>query len=182
MVIELKEKIETSLLTPQQLLDKYEKYLNYISTYFKYKGLEKDDVYNQAYLELLELYLQFPGIIEKKLKNKVTHKLWNYYRKEKRHWDNNTNLDAILDLDDEENDNWNEIDKKTAREYLRNNNRSVPIDILDLREKEIIKMYYNFGYKEKEIANYYNLSHQRINKIKSKALKKMKNALLENNS
>lgn len=178
----LKEITEPHLLTPQHLLDKYEKYLDFISTKFKYKGLEKDDVYNQAYLELLELYLQFPGITEKKLKNKVTHKLWNYLRKEQRYWNNNTNIDAILDVDDEENDKWNVIDKQTAKVYFRDYNRSIPFDILESIEekqgKEIINMYFFYGYKEKEIAKYCNLSQQRINKIKSRALKKIKEFLL----
>ena len=179
MVKALKETIETHLLAPQQLLDKYKDYLDFISNKFKYKGLEKNDVYNQAYLELLKLCLQFPETTDIKLKSKVTHKLENYYRKEKKHWDNDISINAILDEDDDEDDKPNVIDKQTAKEYFRTCNRSIPTDILDLREKEIIDMYYFFRYKEEEIANHYNLSHQRINKIKSKALKKMRNALLE---
>ena len=52
--------------------------------------------------------------------------------------------------------------------------------ILNSREQTIIKMYYIDGYKEREIADRYNLTHQRINKIKSRALEKMKNFLLKN--
>ena len=90
---------------------------------------------------------------------------------------NTISLDALLD----KNNNFlDEREKQNAKEYSKNYYPKIPIDILDLREQKIIKMYYFLGYKEKEIANYFNLSHQRVNKIKSRALKKLKNALLEN--
>lgn len=177
MIETLKEKIKIHLLTPQQLLDKYEKNLYYLSCKYARKGLEKDEAYNQAYLELLEIYLQTPEITDFKPIRKASDKLRNYYRKELKYWNNNISLDALLD----KNSNFlEEREKQNAKEYSKNYYPKIPIDILDLREQKIIKMYYFLGYKEKEIANYFNLSHQRVNKIKSTALKKMKNALLEN--
>ena len=102
MVIELKEKIETSLLTPQQLLDKFERLLSSISKQYSRKGLKKDDAYQQAYLELLEIYLQYPEITDDKLVRKVYDKLRNYYRREipKLTYRELLHLDAQLPIDD----------------------------------------------------------------------------------
>ena len=183
MVEALKETIEKHLLTPQQLLDKYKDYLDFISNYY-HRSLEKDDAYNQAYMELLGIYREFPTITDKKLKNKVTHKLWSYVRKERRN--RIKNIGFGVSLNDKKNifkkDISNEVNDQIIQEYLRNNNRLIPVNILESieekQEKEIINMYFFYGYKEKEIAKYYNLSHQRINKIKSRALKKIKNFLL----
>ena len=42
------------------------------------------------------------------------------------------------------------------------------------RERKILDLYYNFGYKEREIAKHYNISQQRVNKIRNRALEKCK--------
>ena len=110
--------------------------------------------------------------------------LWNYIRKERRN--RIKNIGFGVSLNDKKNifkkDISNEVNDQITQEYIRDNNRLIPVNILesieDKQEKEIINMYFFYGYKEKEIAKYYNLSHQRINKIKSRALKKIKNFLL----
>lgn len=45
---------------------------------------------------------------------------------------------------------------------------------LDIREMNILMEYYIYGYKEREIAEHYNISQQMVNKIKKRALKKCK--------
>lgn len=47
------------------------------------------------------------------------------------------------------------------------------IDILTELEKDIINKIYNLGYYEAEIARYYNVSRQAINKTHKRALSKI---------
>lgn len=173
------------LLTPQeQLLDEYESYLDFISTYFWRKGLEKKDVYNQAYLKLYETHQEFPTITDKILKNKVTHTLWNYLRKEQRYRKKYFSFEDLYSDKKtcSERKFSDKVGDQITEEYVRDNDRLFSINILgsieDEQEKEILNMYLLYGYKDREIADFYKLSHQRINKIKSRALKKIKEYLL----
>jgi len=54
--------------------------------------------------------------------------------------------------------------------------------IEDLREREqrILNLYYNFGYKDREIANLYKISRSGVTKIRNRALEKCKEQLCEN--
>ena len=45
------------------------------------------------------------------------------------------------------------------------------------REKEIIYLYYDYGYTEREIALIIGVSQQRVNAIKQKAISKMKECI-----
>jgi len=50
---------------------------------------------------------------------------------------------------------------------------------LEQREQSIVKLYYLAGFNEKEIADSYNISQQRVHQIKKKALRKCKSQLEE---
>ena len=45
---------------------------------------------------------------------------------------------------------------------------------LEDREQSILKLYYYAGFSEEEIADSYQISQQRVNQIKSRALQKCK--------
>ena len=45
---------------------------------------------------------------------------------------------------------------------------------LTSREKNIINLYYLEGYKDEEIATFYNLTRQAINYIRKKGINKLK--------
>ena len=42
----------------------------------------------------------------------------------------------------------------------------IALDSLENREKSILHLYFFCGYKEREIAKYYNVNQQRISRIK----------------
>ena len=45
---------------------------------------------------------------------------------------------------------------------------------LTKREKKVINLYYLEGYKDEEIAVFYNLTRQAINYVRKKGIKKLK--------
>ena len=45
------------------------------------------------------------------------------------------------------------------------------------REKEIIILYYDYGYKEREIAKIIGVSRQRIGQIKKRAIERMRECI-----
>ena len=46
--------------------------------------------------------------------------------------------------------------------------------LLTQRERNIISLYYLAGYKDEEIATFYDLTRQAINYIRKKGIKKLK--------
>jgi RNA polymerase sigma factor (sigma-70 family) len=47
------------------------------------------------------------------------------------------------------------------------------LEVLSYREREIIDLYYWKGLKEREIADKFGVTHQMINRVKLRAIKKM---------
>ena len=46
--------------------------------------------------------------------------------------------------------------------------------LLSLRERKIISLYYLEGYKDEEIATFYGITQQVINRIRRKGINKLK--------
>lgn len=57
---------------------------------------------------------------------------------------------------------------------LTNINLEKGYNLLTLREKKIISLYYLEGYKDEEIAVVYDLTRQAINYIRKKGINKLK--------
>jgi len=57
---------------------------------------------------------------------------------------------------------------------LLNNNLEESYNLLTRRERKIINLYYLEGYKDKEIAVFYDLTRQAINYIRKKGINKLK--------
>lgn len=53
------------------------------------------------------------------------------------------------------------------------------IATLKIREQGILKLYYYAGFSEDEIADSYQITQQRVNQIKKRALQKCKSKLQE---
>ena len=62
----------------------------------------------------------------------------------------------------------------TLENILQNNNLEEAHKLLTLRERNIINLYYLEGYKDEEIAAFYNLTRQAINYIRKKGIYKLK--------
>ncbi|MBU4361776.1 hypothetical protein KJ813_03815 [bacterium] len=57
---------------------------------------------------------------------------------------------------------------------LQNNNLEEGFNLLTKRERKIINLYYLEGYKDEEIAAFYDLTRQAINYIRKKGIDKLK--------
>ena len=57
---------------------------------------------------------------------------------------------------------------------LEKNNLKEGYKHLTKREKKVINLYYLEGYKDEEIAVFYNLTRQAINYVRKKGIKKLK--------
>jgi RNA polymerase sigma factor for flagellar operon FliA len=57
---------------------------------------------------------------------------------------------------------------------LEKNNLEEGYKLLTKREKKVINLYYLEGYKDEEIAVFYNLTRQAINYVRKKGIKKLK--------
>ena len=57
---------------------------------------------------------------------------------------------------------------------LREVNMERGYQLLTLRERDIISLYYLEGYKDKEIASYYKVTRENICKLRKNGLKKLK--------
>ena len=148
------------LPTPQQkLLDKFERLLNKISNQYVNKGLNREDAYQQAYLELLETYLQYPEITDRKLINKVYDNIRTYYRREINYRSKKTSLDFILDGDDDEDDeNLSKLDifinKKYSHYYHQiNQTDRLEIEADQLTRTEINKSLFDLNLIQKTVIN-----------------------------
>lgn len=62
----------------------------------------------------------------------------------------------------------------TLENILTNINLEKGYELLTLRERRIISLYYLEGYKDEEIAVVYDLTRQAINYIRKKGIKKLK--------
>ena len=60
------------------------------------------------------------------------------------------------------------------RNILLENNLEEDYKLLTQREKNIINLYYLEGYKDEEIAAFYDLTRQAINYIRKKGINKLK--------
>jgi len=78
--------------------------------------------------------------------------------------------DEILDEEDDNADDNNQIflEKKSKLSF------NEMINILSDREKKIIKLCFEYGYTEREIAKIMKVHYSTINRIKQRALKTMK--------
>ena len=57
---------------------------------------------------------------------------------------------------------------------LQNNNLEEGFNLLTKRERKVITLYYLEGYKDEEIAVFYDLTRQAINYIRKKGINKIK--------
>ena len=57
---------------------------------------------------------------------------------------------------------------------LQNNNLEKGYDLLTKKERDIITLYYLQGYIDKEIASYYKVTRENINKLRKNGLNKLK--------
>lgn len=57
---------------------------------------------------------------------------------------------------------------------LREVDMEIGYQLLSSRERIIINLYYLEGYKDKEIATFYDLTQQAINYIRKKGINKLK--------
>ena len=57
---------------------------------------------------------------------------------------------------------------------LEKNNLEEGYKLLTKREQRIISLYYLRGYKDEEIAIFYNLTRQAINYVRKKGINKLK--------
>jgi len=57
---------------------------------------------------------------------------------------------------------------------LQKNNLEKGYELLTQRERNIISLYYLAGYKDEEIAIFYDLTRQAINYIRKKGINKLK--------
>ena len=57
---------------------------------------------------------------------------------------------------------------------LREVNMERSYQLLTLRERKIISLYYLEGYKDKEIAAFYGITQQIINRLRKKGINKLK--------
>ena len=57
---------------------------------------------------------------------------------------------------------------------LQKNNLEEGFNLLTKRERKIINLYYLEGYKDEEIAAFYDLTRQAINYIRKKGINKLR--------
>jgi RNA polymerase sigma factor for flagellar operon FliA len=62
----------------------------------------------------------------------------------------------------------------TLEKILQKNNLEEAHKLLTQRERKIISLYYLEGYKDEEIAAFYEVTQQAINYIRKKGIKKLK--------
>ena len=60
------------------------------------------------------------------------------------------------------------------KNILQKNNLEEGLNLLTKKEKDIITLYYLEGYKDEEIATFYELTRQAINYIRKKGINKLK--------
>lgn len=61
----------------------------------------------------------------------------------------------------------------TLEKILQNNNSEEAHKLLTQRESKIINLYYLEGYKDEEIARFYGISQQAVNKSRKKGINKL---------
>ncbi|GAG72433.1 unnamed protein product [marine sediment metagenome] len=61
----------------------------------------------------------------------------------------------------------------TLEKILQNNNLGEAHKLLTQRERKIINLYYLEGYKDEEIARFYGISQQAVNKSRKKGINKL---------
>ena len=61
----------------------------------------------------------------------------------------------------------------TLEKILQNNNLEEAHKLLTQRERKIINLYYLEGYKDEEIARFYGISQQAVNKSRKKGINKL---------
>ena len=61
----------------------------------------------------------------------------------------------------------------TLEKILQNNNLEEAHELLTQRERKIINLYYLEGYKDEEIARFYGISQQAVNKSRKKGINKL---------
>ena len=55
--------------------------------------------------------------------------------------------------------------------------QKIALNDLEIRERDILHLYFFCGYKEHEIASYYNISRPRVSQIKRMALDRLRVAM-----
>jgi len=145
-------------MNTKEIIKKHEPLLKKFANRYKYLGY--DDIYNECVMYLLEAYqrgLKNPEYhvdnkIRKFVKNEITF-----------------NNNVFYGLDPNDIKEWEEMINKLLLFEMRQAIRG--------REKEIIYLYYDYGYTEREIALIIGVSQQRVNAIKQKAISKMKECI-----
>jgi RNA polymerase sigma factor for flagellar operon FliA len=57
---------------------------------------------------------------------------------------------------------------------LQNNNLEEGFNLLTKKERKVITLYYLEGYKDEEIATFYGITQQVINRLRKKGINKLK--------
>ena len=60
------------------------------------------------------------------------------------------------------------------KNILQNNNLEEGFNLLTKRERKVINLYYLEGYKDEEIAAFYGITQQVINRLRKKGINKLK--------
>jgi RNA polymerase sigma factor (sigma-70 family) len=130
------------------ILTKYKDFLNRISNKYKYLG--KEDIYNQAIVYLLEAYSD-PGIKDNEAY--ALARIRTLVRKADREKTINYGLEI----------NREESKSGISFEELLNK-------LTDSTQRNILNLYYNYGFTQKEIAESLGLSQQYVSKLYKKSL------------
>ncbi len=142
--------------------------------------LEKENNKKYTALELIQIFNMNYNTITKYLQYNKTLSL-NANIKEKNEPGENTTLEDFIE------DKNTNIEDYIIKNELKDEIKIV-FDYLSEREINILKLRFGIGtennkqYTTKEISKIYNISHQRINAIEKKALRKIKNQARNNKS
>lgn len=131
------------------ILTTHKDFLNRLSNKYKYLG--KDDIYNQLIVYLLESYA------EPRIENKEAYALARI-RTLVRKADREKTINYGLEINREETPG-NNISFEELLDKLTNNT-----------QKNILNLYYNYGFTQKEIAESLGLSQQYVSKLYKKSL------------
>jgi RNA polymerase sigma factor (sigma-70 family) len=138
----------------EQIIKKHDELLKRLAKQYRYLGY--DDIYNECVVYLLEAYRKGVKNPEYYVNNRIIK-----YCQEEHKFREHISIDDVEDYSQPD----NVIDNIYYQEM---------IDGLPERERKIIKLYFEYGYNEREIAKMMNMSQQLVSYLKTKAINIMK--------
>ena len=69
-------------MNSNELLEEYKEYINMKAIFYTNRGFAYNEIFNEAYLLLLEAHTEYPQKTPQELKNDIHAGLMKYYRKE----------------------------------------------------------------------------------------------------